>query len=201
MNHRLPALMLSIFLQSALILPAIADPRAQSAQPAPAVKQTSQPASAASPSAHAATAENPSSQPAFAAKIDALAAEHLARPGAAGLSIAVARDGKVLFSKGYGLADLEHDVPANEETMFPAELVARLSGDWTFTEIGLDAKVFERQGKLMLQATGQGAFRLMWQGEREFRADFDTDVRLEFAEDGKSVALHQNGKTAKGVRK
>ena len=81
------------------------------------------------------------------------------------------------------------------------ELLELLIGDYAFTAIGLDAKIFEREGKLMLQATGQGAFRLMWQGAMEFRADFDNDVKLLFADDGKSLVLHQGGKKVSGVRK
>jgi D-alanyl-D-alanine carboxypeptidase len=52
------------------------------------------------------------------AKVDAIAADYLAKPGAAGLSIGIARQGKVLLAKGYGLADVEFDVPANADTMF-----------------------------------------------------------------------------------
>src|SRR6187455_2158646 len=51
-------------------------------------------------------------------KVDALAAAELAKPGGVGLSIAVAQRGKILLSKGYGTADAEFDVPANELTMF-----------------------------------------------------------------------------------
>jgi CubicO group peptidase (beta-lactamase class C family) len=53
-----------------------------------------------------------------AAAADKLAAEALSETGAAGLSVAVARNGKVIFSKGYGLAEVEHDVPANRDSMF-----------------------------------------------------------------------------------
>jgi hypothetical protein len=53
----------------------------------------------------------------------------------------------------------------------------------------------------MVQATGQDAFRLLWQGGEEFRAEFDTNVRLVFSADGKSLVLHQRGKKADGVRK
>ena len=70
-----------------------------------------------------------------------------------------------------------------------------------FAGIGLDARVFEREGKLMLQASGQDAFRILWQGGLEFRAEFDTDVRLVFAADGKSLAIYQGGGKADGVRK
>ncbi len=51
-------------------------------------------------------------------RIDALAAETLAHPGAAGLSIAVARGDRILLNKGYGQADLELGVPATEASVF-----------------------------------------------------------------------------------
>lgn len=83
----------------------------------------------------------------------------------------------------------------------PDELIDRSSGDYVFAGIGMNAKVFERDGNLMLQGSGQEAFRLLWQGGLEFRAEFDTDVRLIFAADGKSLVLHQNGRKADGMRK
>src|SRR5688572_532783 len=82
------AVLLSLFLQLPLALSAWSEPPAQS------------------------------SQPAFAAKIDALAAERLAQPGGVGLSIGVAQRGKILLAKSYGTADAELDVRANEHTMF-----------------------------------------------------------------------------------
>ena len=39
-------------------------------------------------------------------QVDAIAAEFLAKPGAVGLSIGVARKGQLLLAKGYGLADV-----------------------------------------------------------------------------------------------
>ena len=63
------------------------------------------------------------------------------------------------------------------------------------------AKVFERERKLMFQGSGQDAFRVLWQGGLEFRAAFDNAVRLEFAADGKAVAIYQGGGKADGVRK
>jgi hypothetical protein len=70
-----------------------------------------------------------------------------------------------------------------------------------FADIGMDAKVFERDGKLLLQGTGQDAFRILWQGGLEFRAEFDNEVRFVFAADGKSLVVHQGGGKAQGVRK
>lgn len=60
----------------------------------------------------------PPTDAAIAAAADKLAAEALSEKGAAGLSVAVARDGKVILSRGYGLAELEHDVKADEDSMF-----------------------------------------------------------------------------------
>lgn len=52
------------------------------------------------------------------AAVDRIAAEHLTKPGAVGLSVAIARKGEVVLAKGYGRADLEFDAPANAETCF-----------------------------------------------------------------------------------
>jgi CubicO group peptidase (beta-lactamase class C family) len=64
--------------------------------------------------AAAAAAQTPDWIPA----IDGLAAEHLARPGAVGLSVGIAKDGQVLLEKGYGLAEVEHRVKVAPWTKF-----------------------------------------------------------------------------------
>jgi len=51
-------------------------------------------------------------------QVDAIAAEFLAKPGGVGLSIGVAREGQVLLAKGYGLADVEANLPADGDTLF-----------------------------------------------------------------------------------
>src|SRR6202008_162234 len=53
----------------------------------------------------------------IAERVDALAMNTLASP-VAGISIAVARDGKVIFARGYGVANLEHAVPVSPDTVF-----------------------------------------------------------------------------------
>lgn len=60
----------------------------------------------------------PPTDAAIIAAADKLAAEALGGTGAAGLSIAVARNGTMILSKGYGLAEVEHDVEADGDTMF-----------------------------------------------------------------------------------
>jgi len=121
------------------------------------------------------------------------------------LHVAVISNGEPLSSKkladAISFAALGIDKPAAKDEPIPAELIARLVGDYVFAGLKLDSRIFEREGKLMVQAKGQGAFRILWQGGLEFRAEFDTDVKLVFAEDGKSLVLHQGGRKAEGARK
>ena len=121
------------------------------------------------------------------------------------LHVAVISNGEALSSTeladaiAYAVLGIEKATVKDEP--IPKELIARLSGDYAFARIGMDAKIFEREGKLMLQGSGQEAFRLLWQGGLEFRAEFDTDVKLVFAADAKSLELYQSGRKADGVRK
>jgi CubicO group peptidase (beta-lactamase class C family) len=121
------------------------------------------------------------------------------------LHVAVISNGELLpsarLADAIAYAVLGIEPPAVKDEPIPAELIARLSGDYAFTGIGLDSKVFEREGKLMVQGRGQSAFRILWQGDLEFRAEFDHEVKLVFAADGKSVAIYQHGQKADGVRK
>jgi D-alanyl-D-alanine carboxypeptidase len=50
-------------------------------------------------------------------RLDVIAKMALSRP-VAGISVAVARDGKVVFARGYGLANLEHAVAVTPNTVF-----------------------------------------------------------------------------------
>jgi D-alanyl-D-alanine carboxypeptidase len=93
-----------------------------------------------------AQSSTPSTNEALAAAVDAIAANYLAKPGGAGLSIAVARGDAIVLSKGYGLADVEFDVPADAETMFRIGSVTK-----QFTA-ALIMKLVE-QGKLSLDDT------------------------------------------------
>jgi len=56
--------------------------------------------------------------PDVAGQIDALVTRHMQNPGAVALSVAVAREGELLYAKTPGFADLEFAVNADEETMF-----------------------------------------------------------------------------------
>src|SRR5215813_1185034 len=55
--------------------------------------------------------------PELAKRVDALAQKLLARP-VAGISVAIARDGQVIFARGYGMANLQHSVAVTPETVF-----------------------------------------------------------------------------------
>lgn len=63
-------------------------------------------------------AGQPPSDEALIARVEALVAKTLAKPGAVGFSIAIARGDHVVLSKGYGRADLENGVPATDASLF-----------------------------------------------------------------------------------
>jgi hypothetical protein len=108
-------------------------------------------------------------------------------------------------SQDFPSAELFHDIASialglGEEQIHDLELteeqMRRYVGTYQLADIPMQAKVFVRDGKLYSQATDQPEFRLMAQGEHEFRADFDTSVRLVFSAEGDvapSFVLHQGG--------
>src|SRR6185436_7595239 len=76
--------------------------------------------------------------------LDGLVPLQLAQDDIAGATIAIVKDGKVLFSKGYGYADIEKKKPVSaEETLFRPGSVSKL---FTWTAV---MQLFE-QGKLDL---------------------------------------------------
>jgi CubicO group peptidase (beta-lactamase class C family) len=66
----------------------------------------------------------------------------------------------------------------------------------------LELRIFERDGKLMSQATGQDAFAMLYQGNDTFAPSFDPQTRLTFAPGSPSprVTLVQGGQTIVGER-
>ncbi len=50
--------------------------------------------------------------------IDAFVTSLMQKRGVPGVSIAIVREGKVIYAKGYGLSDIENDVPAKPETVY-----------------------------------------------------------------------------------
>jgi CubicO group peptidase (beta-lactamase class C family) len=74
--------------------------------------------------------------------VDAIFAE-LSSPGSPGCALGVYRDGRIIYSKGYGLANIEGNVPITPQTVFD---VASISKQFTAASILL----LEEQGKLRL---------------------------------------------------
>jgi CubicO group peptidase (beta-lactamase class C family) len=75
-------------------------------------------------------------------RIDALLAKW-DRPGSPGVALAVVRNGELHYAKGYGVADLEHDVPITSKTPF---YIASVTKQFTAFAIAHLA----REGKLSL---------------------------------------------------
>jgi D-alanyl-D-alanine carboxypeptidase len=96
------------------------------------------------------------------------------------------------------IADVALGLPKDEirDLVLTAEQMRRYLGTYKLADVPLEAKVFIRDGKLFAQATNQPEFRLMPQGNHEFRADFDNAVKLVFGAEGdeaSSFILHQGG--------
>lgn len=88
-----------------------------------------------------------SSQPASAAdpkdlakSVDAVFADY-AKPGSPGCSLAVVRDGRIVYEKGYGLANVEHGVPIDPKR--------------TVFDIGSTSKQFTAASVLLLAKDGK----------------------------------------------
>src|SRR5215813_7793253 len=88
-----------------------------------------------------ATVAQPTNDP-HAEKIDALFAQWN-KPDSPGCALAVIKDGQVLYKRGYGIANLDYDVPISSKTVFN---IASMSKQFTAMSIALLA----RQGKLSL---------------------------------------------------
>jgi CubicO group peptidase (beta-lactamase class C family) len=74
-------------------------------------------------------------------KIDSLVADALVKFKVAGVSVAIVKDGKVIHSKGYGVADINTKKPVNENTNFQ---IASNSKAFTTTALA----ILEEEGKL-----------------------------------------------------
>lgn len=61
----------------------------------------------------------------FADAIDEFMASYMQRHDVPGIALAITRDGQVLRAAGYGLANVEHKVPATPATVFQAGSVGK----------------------------------------------------------------------------
>ncbi len=58
--------------------------------------------------------------------IDALVREKIEEEGIPGFSIGIARDGEILWTRGYGLSDLENNVPATPGTVYRTASIGKV---------------------------------------------------------------------------
>lgn len=58
-------------------------------------------------------------------KVDALVQAHMADRHIPGVAVAIVRDGKIVHAKGYGLANVELNVPATPDTIFQSGSVGK----------------------------------------------------------------------------
>lgn len=77
-----------------------------------------------------------------AAQVDKVFAQ-FDKPDSPGCALAVIKDGQIVYKRGYGMADLDHDIPIKPDTVFH---VASVSKQFTAMAVLLLAK----QGKLSL---------------------------------------------------
>src|SRR5215212_3619104 len=64
------------------------------------------------------------------AYLDGIVPLQLAREDIAGATIAIVKDGKILFEKGYGYSDVANKTPVSKDTMFRPGSVSKLF-TWT----------------------------------------------------------------------
>jgi CubicO group peptidase (beta-lactamase class C family) len=90
----------------------------------------------------------------LADRVDEFIKAEMARQQVPGLSLAVVKDGRPLIVKGYGLANIEHQVPVKPETIFQSGSVAKqftataimlLAGD---QKLALDDKISKYLGEI-----------------------------------------------------
>jgi D-alanyl-D-alanine carboxypeptidase len=89
-----------------------------------------------------------------------------------------------------------------KDLAIPSALQKRLIGSYRFEAIGMVMQITADGEKLIAKGEGddQQAFRLLFQGGKEFRAEFDHEVKLLVDEAGKKVEMHQGLRVATGTR-
>ncbi|WP_298739181.1 serine hydrolase domain-containing protein [uncultured Chitinophaga sp.] len=64
-----------------------------------------------------------------------------ARPGSPGVAVLVVKDGKVLFKKGYGMANLEFEVPITPATVFDIASVSKQFAGFAISTLVQEGKI------------------------------------------------------------
>lgn len=90
------------------------------------------------------TVSGVTSAPSLAAKLqglDDLAAQAMTQWKVPGVALAVVRDGKVIYAKGYGYRDLENKLPVTTATLFPIGSITKSFTALTFAILKNEGKV------------------------------------------------------------
>lgn len=82
-----------------------------------------------------------SAAPAWAAKVDSLMEAELQRTKTPGAQVAVALDGKVVYTKGYGVADVETGRPVSTQTLFRIGSVTKMVTGAIAGELAAEGKL------------------------------------------------------------
>jgi CubicO group peptidase (beta-lactamase class C family) len=77
-------------------------------------------------------------------KVDSFVIAQLKEHTIAGLSLAVMHEGKISYTKGYGFSNLEHQVPATENTVY-------LMGSITKTFVAVATMMLVEQASIGLE--------------------------------------------------
>lgn len=77
--------------------------------------------------------------PAVKARVDRIFAD-IDRPGSPGCALGIIRDGKLIYSRGHGYANLDHSIPITADTAF---------------DIGTASKAFTATAVLLLEQDGK----------------------------------------------
>jgi len=91
--------------------------------------------------------------------------------------------------------------PVKADQPLGAEERARYVGTYDLGRIRF--RVFEQDGHLMAEPTGQRVVRLVYQGGDAFRPDLPADILIEFRVEGgraTSLTLHQGGQVVEAPR-
>src|SRR5215213_8678073 len=77
------------------------------------------------PPARPAEAQSPAAAPPWAAAVDSMMRSEMAGAQVPGAQIAIAQNGRLVYTKGYGVADVESGRPVTERTLFQVGSVTK----------------------------------------------------------------------------
>ena len=64
-------------------------------------------------------------EPDLSPRVDSLVAAEMKVQHVPGVSVAVVRNGQVILARGYGIANIEHQVPVKPETIFQSGSIGK----------------------------------------------------------------------------